>query len=660
MALERTGLVLIAVAVLSSGFLAGAASAADATETRRSIEGRIQTPGVLDLAGSTEDVDDADLVHLQAPDEQRASVVVSAETLALQYAWAKGHRVDPGDPFSRNRVLTDVGNATETYTSVELGVSDLGSALQMLAVADQTAAAVDGRANGTTTAHVVDPGPYVSVGHSDEARSGRGSTPRVGFTHDLHEATPAVSGLDDATVDGNFTLFIHNATIEGTTASGSLHHWTGHRSNQTAPGTTEFHQRVTVLRISNGTLSIETDSAVEALGPQLSAEVNGTVASEDGARGQLLSPTTAYLYESTQIQLDGHGVLELSSSNPAGAEAVGSQLAATVQGQFDVAATPGVLETTRTDASDDSTPWGWSGAGLLLGLVCLGSAILVYERRDEDPSGAAPRPVMAGLAPVGADSESQESFQERLSQAREAFEAQDFQRAARQAERLTRRDSRHPAPWDLLGRSLLEMGETGAARETYERYDEAMDDDEPDALMGLARANRAAGDVEGAALALVRLSRVSPRQAAVLLGRPRFTEAGVVALEDLHVDAIEAWVRDLLDGGRWDAVRELGRALARARPGALLRLAESEIAGEICRHGIGELGAPILRPLVEIAWQNDHLELASDAFLALARTDPEAAAEIVRTPGYGPLADDVRVQELLPVEREESSQGVPR
>lgn len=640
----------------------------------RGLDGVLETPDSIVVAGNVSDQVHQGVAHYHGPD--LPDVQLEAEKLTLNTTWERGKLVDPDQTASRYKVVEEQGRKIERFERARLSLSPLQPMPQMLAFSEENETAIEYESEGATSAQTAPSTLLALAGWDGDAESR--DYPHPFFQYRTSDSSIGVQSVDTVLVRGDFGLFVRNVTLVGESADESLHHWSGYRSNETAAGVEDYHQRVTVLRIENGTLRIGSEDSIGVFGSKLSPHVNGTVVTQGGTFGRLAHSEEIYAYDGESASITGQGRLTLRSSPASWMQTddqhpSGPSLQLRLQGSFEPIAPPSV-EVVDTGSSTMDTPLSSAIGASTMTVVAVAVPVLVAtggatyaltrgrtsarvtgERETNEDRGGAVDEIGADPArPVD------ESFDERMNRARELYQMQHLGEARQLARTIAEAYPNHPAPRCLLGEVLLEAGDPEHAEEAFRECEEVVDGSEPDALVGLVRSRAGMGDHEAAARTLGELSGISPRQAAFLCSQPSFAEATLACLDSLSVETLEVWARQLIEDGRLERLRELARTLADVRPEVLPRLVETQGGARLTRFALDDVPADLLRGLVEVAWSHDHLRLAADALVRLAKENPSEARVLLEEPVYRPLADDVRVDGVLSGDRHTQPPGRDR
>ncbi len=202
-------------------------------------------------------------------------------------------------------------------------------------------------------------------GYSDQTIGG-GSPPAYNYRAE----TPLVAHehLDQARLEGTFTLFVKNATLQIQEGPHTWTNWTGYREESTTPLSESYEMRVTTIAVQRGTLFLDAPGHVGAIAPRLHTSLTGSLSSSQ-AEGILSTAKGTVNLQEDAFSLQGDGsldtrILERESNPRIGAWTLG-----------DYAIVDQDLETTRPAPSASSPLPYWLAAGLLtVGLVLAATA----------------------------------------------------------------------------------------------------------------------------------------------------------------------------------------------------------------------------------------------------------------------------------------------
>lgn len=644
--------------VLAVSLLLATPSAVGQREDEPGLSGVLETPGDLLLRGEVSEIGDHGVVHYHG--QALPDMHLQADQVVMNVTWEEGEIIEYPTGGS-HKTITGQGAYDVAQENVSLSLEGLQPRPQILAFVGEQNGSVAFQSTESTRAATLPEGLITEVGWEAEVETRDYARPY--FRHDVETDSIELSDVDNVRTEGTFTLFVHNVTLVGKADEGSINHWTGFRSNQTAPGVREFHHRVTVLRVEAGSLQLEQPGGLEVLTEESSPSLDGTVSTMDQPTiGRLANGEVAYVYNQTPAILHGDGTIALTPTSDPSCECWSTSQAPLLEvglaGGFQASPTPGVevqeLQSSQAEGMF-SLLWGWwTFVALALPLVGVGGAVLFRRRkgrapdRDDEPGAA----TMNGSGepspqdPVPSNGRGDRVFEQRLDRAIRLYREQDFRRAQDILEELTVAQPEHPSPWFYLGQILLEHEQFSDAEEAFSRFLATIGEREPDALLGLVRARVGMGDREGAVEALVELSSISPRQAAFISAREPTYPIAIAAIEELSVEAIEGWARQMLRAGRRGRARRIAEELADRRPSIFPELAETEAGAKVAHFVVDRLPATLLRGLVEVAWSYDHLDVASDAFVQLVAENRQMAQALVEEPKYAPLANDARIEGL--------------
>lgn len=238
-------------------------------------------------------------------------IVLHAEEVRIDQWWEKG--VDADAPPVRGTYVVDQGEDSVTIAGATVSFGAFqGPPLLFVGIESDAAqmTAVSGR--GVKMAAGTD-ATLVGVGTPpDVVQAGQGSDLGFWYTAEGDTVVGEMNGLLHVT--GDFTLFLHNATIEATGADCSWSDWTGFQAGQSGQPLTDYEFRVTVLTVHNGTLAVPADSAITFASPALQAEVDGTT-TVPHASGRIVRAGIELLFDEEPVTLTGAGHIHVSAAN---------------------------------------------------------------------------------------------------------------------------------------------------------------------------------------------------------------------------------------------------------------------------------------------------------------------------------------------------------
>ncbi len=643
--------VLLAFTVLALPVAAAESHAPVAT-------GVLEVPSVVEATGSVQTGADGGAIHIH-DETMPAAISLDAEAIHVQTGWREGVRTETPDPISQTRFNSEIGREHWNFSDAQVKLSPFLPSPQLLALTggDPVQATQE---DGLVQAQTVLDRDLVRADLNPDETEGNG--PFIGFWYSIPGPWVAQTGLSDATLTGDFTLFVNNVTIDITTADGDRWtNWTGHQTyHRVGPvGTpdgsvTEYEVHVTLLHVTNGTLSVGSDAdVVELYAPRMTSEVSGVISSPE-ASGAIESATTLFEYEGTPLEMEGNGTLGLAAESRTGfasgqldQDAQGL-LSLNAEGMFTVRETPGLASASFAPPGDQpgpltvfEQPWLLFAVGLPLLAAVVG--VLVRPQRNQGQTRE--------VRPEG--ELTNEDFEARMEQAKGAYNDLRFHEALDRFEALTQDYPTMPQAWDHLAKTLTELGRLDETVHAYERLSELLGargpgDLEPTALQGMIPAYYFTGH-EGEALDAFRaLARQNPKMAIRLIEQPGLSEIAWKALPDAPAEFLDRWLA-------WSWGRDRPAATARRVFAALLERdtvqATSYVLDEayepLIRMASQDLPPHLLRELVTSAWKGNRLALAQDLFIHLAFLSPLTAWRVVHEDGFEALGEDVRVVHLF-------------
>lgn len=475
-------LLLLALSVVSA-----------ATGSLATIDGELRGASGASISGAQEIAAREGAVHTASAGVEDPGLQLEAEKLIGHTSFERV-REAAGAGVTVAWVVTEEARENLSFTRSHLNVTGWDEAPEVLAYWDDSASLAGFAAGGDVDAAPVQDQRITKIQEgSDQYRSvGLDDDPPHGFWYRIEGPWVGHHGFDRAKLVGDFTLFVHNATFEVEHRSGTWENWTGLRRDPgPTPGTATVESRVTVLKVTNGTLSLSATDDVEVYGPETSTDVEGTV-SANHVSGALTSPQHRFLFEGTPLELEGQGTVEMRAVPP-GAETVSSE--ATGQGEsltlepigrFDVGSTPG-LEVESVSAETASTGDGilpWVPIGLLvLALAAAGWRGNHHVRRWWAERSARQR---------------QEQEQRWLKTGDKLFEAREFEEAHHWYQRVVDAYPNSLEGWNSLAACYEELGRPGKASEAYEHTHRLFSGGDPPTLWQAVRTAHVAGQMDRA------------------------------------------------------------------------------------------------------------------------------------------------------------------
>lgn len=383
--------------------------------------------------------------YLHAPGaEAVASMALSAEAVFVSVEREEGVRSGlssnptwTGTSYSEDHaVLEDVEVVFEPETeTAEVLVYPDGDApgVRLAAISHGEARYEDNR----TLAYTGLSGESTAIGEVENAN----------FSEQIQDPTVWFEATGQATVTGDFSVFVNNLTLEATGPGGDRwSDWSGYREEEPGAPVSAYARRVITLRVVNGTLTTGPGVPLVGFGPETQVQLDG-VATAEKATGDLVLGDRTLMYESETLRLQGTFGLSLAAgpggetADDAGAtrEAPARALQIAPSGQFQ-ALLPG-----EDGQGTVAVPAEDAGPGVLMwlgGLVVLGAV--------------ATSAVTVGRKAVGGVRAWR--FERAMDAGNQAMNERDWEAAASGFELATRLDPEDSVAWYFRGISLVEGG----------------------------------------------------------------------------------------------------------------------------------------------------------------------------------------------------------
>lgn len=455
-------------------------------------------------------------LHIPGLDE--AIVDIQAAEVKLVTEWETGKHIrTPGGGEYRH--VEDEGLLVKNATNAHLAlVSEQENAEALFEPSGEVR--VEGESLGTSFAEVLGPETLISQGGYPEEGVDTGSEAPPSYIYKSKAPLASLSGINEAHVTGSPTLFVNNASIVVTEDSRRWSTWTGTQESRTGPSG-DYEIRVTRIHLSDATATLHHSSESTLLAPEIQTAVSGTVTVDD-TRGTLAVGQHSIDLKGNPVELSGSGVASFAPSGSAPADSnTGHPLQTELQGEFDVLAEELPPETTSEDKTGASMPL--IASALIVGGIAYASVFVQRQR--------------ASLLPHLPGTWRGALYRRMREKAFRYEDEGEEEKAARFYRGMTRLCPKRTHAWYGYAVNLLETGNPGKAVEALSDARDQIGELPLEFLeLEIAAAN-AAGKVEHARAALIRLAEAAPDQARLLLDQVR--------LGDLPRDAV---VRAILAG----------------------------------------------------------------------------------------------------------------
>lgn len=456
--------------------------------------------------------------HLYLPSATAVeSVQLSAETIVATVQWERGVRI--GDPSRPVHTKADHGEEQEVVRDVAIAFDPDGKRAELLTYRTEAGSAARVGGFGYGEGDYIDDRVVTYAGVSGDTQQA-GEVERPRFVYEIDEPTVWFDTTGQGQVNGSFSVFVNNLTLEAEEGDGSTWStWAGYREEEPGAPTTTYERRVVTLKVTKGTLTTAPRAPVVLFGPQVDVELAG-VAALDDVSGRLNLGEEVVFYEHSRVALDGQLDLELVATDGAGDTAAGA-LEVLPGGQFRA------IETDEDGHRTVVVPSSGSGIGsgaLVLGLLAaVGVGVVVKG--------------VAGRAAAGLG---EWRFEQAMGEGKAAMDAHDWEAAVVAHEKATRVKPESSVAWSFLGISLLETGRFEECLEIIEDAETAPGMDPWDVMHLEAAAAWGAGKYAWAARVLEQMANQHP-------------EVTQDIVDDLGIDLEEV-------------APEVGRMLARREP----------------------------------------------------------------------------------------------
>ncbi len=474
---------LLAGLAVAPGALAGPAS------------GLLTSSEPIHVSGSF----DADLtggaVHVL--DEQAlTSFTFTAQDAVATYRWEAGIKTGPLGDDTVLASAPETGSETSSFQDVEIQIRHDSTPLEILAFPDGNRHEITTSGVGEMSLTPSLPERTTRIGESENAR---GTDPEraLGFWYSPPGDWLQVDQTDVASVTGDFSLIIHNATI--TVREGgevAWENWTGYRRGQDTAVAHTYEERLLVLHIRGAQLNLTSRGQVRVLGDPIDVQATGVVA---GERVQGIIERTAedILFSEEPMHLQGTAAFSVAKGSAQDPRA----LALSLQDADDLQVGGGQARAQSTQGV--AVPGGMLGLLGGLGLLVLaGVAVGTYS------TGAAGRWYR----------EIQDRrFGRAVADGQAHATRREFEDAAACFRRATDLKPEHTMAWFHLALSHLEADNHTRVLEVLEEAQERAPMDELDLLEIEIEATLHLGDHGRCRKALAKLADRSPAMAASLV-----------------------------------------------------------------------------------------------------------------------------------------------
>lgn len=190
----------------------------------------------------------------------------------------------------------------------------------------------------------------VEVGPSPDG-VGAGYGMGIGFWYNTKGQIIQGESSGSIRIQGDFTLFVHNAYFHALGVGDEWSDWTGYKEQNPDLPATQYEFRATKIQVTNGTFQGAGEKEIDLFVPSLNARIDGTVGSTS-ASGNLLGDQEIFLFDDDPLHLEGVGSFTLETMEPIGTT---KAMALSAQGDFQVRGASKV-EPAR-DQQENPTPY---------------------------------------------------------------------------------------------------------------------------------------------------------------------------------------------------------------------------------------------------------------------------------------------------------------
>ncbi len=376
------------------------------------------------------------------PADSVTGLRLQADSVTIEMDWAKGYGANPEYPLFRytmekgsERVRLD--DAIVQFEPFEgepffLPFSDDDAGMD-LSIATNV---------GYSLTPDIDP-KVVGIGQHPDSVSATDQDP-LGFWYLPEGPLIRGDGRSNVQVEGSFSLFVHNVTIDASGSNRDWSDWTGDWAESPDRPVSEVEQRVTVIHVENGTFVSTTKDDVTLFAPALSTDFEGIVTA-NRVTGSLLQERRVHLFDEDPFRIEGVGSMILDAEDES-EEQHGPHLVVNASGSFDVQGASKIEP--LPDSEHTSWPWVGSstaaGTGLLVLLVALGLLMVV------------------GFIPVPMGVR-QRLYDQWMKRGRRARDDDALDRAVRYFKNATRVKRDEPLAWYEWAHTELEAGNNDSA-----------------------------------------------------------------------------------------------------------------------------------------------------------------------------------------------------
>jgi len=475
------------------------------------LKGGLDVAPDVGIDGDTQAATDSGLLHARVATVADASVELEASKIEVTTDWQETTRArtPTGQSYDADY---DVGTDTYRFSDASMTLETFDRSPEVLAIGTDDAQ-VSAQSTGQVDLGMIENRNITQVGTSDEASAADQAPP--GFWYHVGGPSLSFANLDQGTVTGDFTLFVHNVTmVVDSDGSEPWRNWTGERYENPSSPVSEYEIRVTVIEVTDGTLTLETPDALSMIGRQSDLTVDGTITA-DQAQGELIEGTTKYTFRDAPLRLEGSG--SLSAMSPSVTGTVGGTAVAPntepikleTAGQFDVE--------DNSDVSVSSVPAEQSasndGLTMVAGAIALALVGLFLARGRLRP---AIERVRAHVR------------ERRVEQWMEAGDrltsVRDYEKAHECYAKITDKYPEVAEAWYAKGVVLSELGRHDASANAFEEANEAIGGDDPELIDLSAREAWQAGDETRARPLFEELAVKDPMRLRERLNEPAFAE----------------------------------------------------------------------------------------------------------------------------------------
>lgn len=249
-------------------------------------------------------------VHFRDPDVPRA-FELEAGRVTLDLTWESGYKTGPPGQRPFVDVAGDAGRSQESFSNASVTISPFQGNPEILAYPEGGAPTIQVTGTGDHPFSRLET-PYMTMVGKSSSTQEAGDAETVGFWYEPRDPWLIGRGSDHATVTGNFSVFINNATVSVTQQQDTVwQNWTGYEEEGQGPGTQTYERHVLRIRVVDGRLSLAAEDRIQVAGSPLQVNTTGTV-SAPSASGRLSLEGRTVAFQQDPLEMRGTGGLTLT------------------------------------------------------------------------------------------------------------------------------------------------------------------------------------------------------------------------------------------------------------------------------------------------------------------------------------------------------------